>query len=448
MKLLVYVVLASIFSGALFAGAPNVILIMADDLGYGDVSCYGSKLNRTPVLDKMASEGVKLTDYHSGSTVCTPSRMALMTGMYPPRVGWKGGVLGYKMKMSGGLSAEARTMAEVFKDAGYRTGISGKWHLGDAPERLPQGQGFEHAFYVASSNNQTKKLWRNGKLIAEPFNNRRLSEEFTKEAISFIKKERTRPFFLYMPYTAPHFPVEAHPDWNGKSANKAYGDVVEELDARLGEILKSLRELEIEKETIVIFTSDNGPQGGRKNKTVADPYRGGKWSVLEGGTRVPCVISWPGKLPKGKVCKELVASIDLLPSLATACGIELEKKRELPLDGVSVWNTLKGDEGPHLRKDMLYWDGWAVPQAIRVGPWKLYFDQVKEVKGSKEGPVLIDLSTDIAEEEDFSEDHPDRVDEMLALARKRLEAIKAKSISLGGEPQQFPKTKMPRWLVK
>ena len=169
------------------------------------------------------------------------------------------------MRMSGGLSAEARTMAEMFKDAGYRTGISGKWHLGDAPERLPQGQGFEHAFYITSSNNQTKKLWRNGKLIAEPFNNRRLSEEFTKEAISFIKKERTRPFFLYMPYTAPHFPVEAPPDWNGKSANKAYGDVVEELDARLGEILKSLRELEIEKETIVIFTSDNGPQGGGKN---------------------------------------------------------------------------------------------------------------------------------------------------------------------------------------
>ena len=192
MKLLMYVTLASIFSGALFAGAPNVILIMADDLGYGDVSCYGSKLNRTPVLDKMASEGVKLTDYHSGSTVCTPSRMALMTGMYPPRVGWKGGVLGFKMRMSGGLSAEARTMAEVFKDAGYRTGISGKWHLGDAPERLPQGQGFEHAFYITASNNQTKKLWRNGKLIAEPFNNRRLSEEFTREAISFIERERTR----------------------------------------------------------------------------------------------------------------------------------------------------------------------------------------------------------------------------------------------------------------
>ena len=447
MKLLMIIALALIFSGALFAGPPNVILIMADDLGYGDVSCYGSKLNRTPVLDKMASEGVRLTDYHSGSTVCTPSRMALLTGMYPPRVGWKGGVLGYKMKMSGGLSAEARTMAEVFKDAGYRTGMSGKWHLGDAPERLPQGQGFEHAFYITASNNQTDKLWRNGKLVAEPFDNRRLSEEFTKEAISFIKEDRDRPFFLYLPYTAPHFPVEAHPDWEGKSANKDYGDVVEELDARLGEILKSLRELKIEKETVVIFTSDNGPQGGRKNKTVAGPYRGGKWSVLEGGTRVPCVISWPGKLPEGKVCNELVASIDLLPTLATACGIEL-KEQKLPLDGVSVWGTLKGGEGEHLRKDMLYWDGWAVPQAIRHDQWKLYFDLVKEVKGSKEGPVLIDLSIDISERKNLSKSHPDRVKAMLKLARKRLEDIKEKKISLGGESQKFPKEKVPRWLAE
>ena len=433
--------------GLFWAKSPNVILIMADDLGYGDVSCYGSKLNRTPVLDEMAAEGLRLTDYHSGNTVCTPSRMALMTGMYPPRVGWKGGVLGYKMNPSGGLASEAITMAEVFKAGGYRTGISGKWHLGDAPERLPQGQGFEHAFYITMSNNQTSKLWRNGELVADPFNNPKLTEEFTKEAISFIKEKGDKPFFLYMPYTAPHFPVEAHPGWKGKSKNKDYGDVVEEMDFRLGEIRAALREQKIEKETIVIFTSDNGPQGGRKNKTVADPYRGAKWSVLEGGTRVPCVVSWPGNLPKGKVVENLMASIDWLPTLAEACGIETgERKDQPPLDGVSVWKTLSGKDSEHARKDMLYWDGWAVPQAIRVGKWKLFYDQVKGVRGSNEGAVLFDLSTDIAEEKNLSEKHPEKVKEMLELARTRLAEIEANHLTLGGNPQKYPKAKEPKWL--
>ena len=216
---------------------PNLILIMADDLGYQDLSCYGSTKHKTPVLDKLAKEGIRLTSFYAGATVCTPSRMALLTGAYPPRAGWRGGVVGYGIKPLNGLAPEALTMGEVFKGAGYETALIGKWHLGDSPELQPMNQGFDTAYYIKKSNNQTKKLWRGDKLEADPFNNSRLTEQFTHEAISFIKTNREKPFFLYLPFTAPHFPAQAHPDWKGKSANGAYGDVVEELDARIGEIL-------------------------------------------------------------------------------------------------------------------------------------------------------------------------------------------------------------------
>jgi len=211
---------------------PNVILIMADDLGYSDLSCYGSEVLRTPILDKMASEGMRLTSFYAGCTVCTPSRMALLTGAYPARVGWRGGVVGYGVRTVNGLAPEALTIAEVFKSAGYSTGLFGKWHLGDAASMLPMEQGFETAFYINKSNNQTKKLFRGDELIANPFDNRRLTEQFTVEAIRFIQAERDQPFFLYLPLTAPHFPAQAHPDWQGKSKLGAYGDVVEELDSR------------------------------------------------------------------------------------------------------------------------------------------------------------------------------------------------------------------------
>lgn len=443
----ILVILSSALVSTPLVAKPNVILIMADDLGYGDLSCYGSRYNRTPILDKLAAGGVRLTDYHSGNTVCTPSRMALLTGSYPPRVGWKGGVLGYKMQASGGLSEEARTIAEVFKAGGYRTGMCGKWHLGSAPERLPQGQGFDHAFYITMSNNQTTSLWRNGELVVDPFDNSRLTEEFTREAVEFIRADRKRPFFLYIPYTAPHFPVEAHPEWKGKSNNRDYGDVVEEMDARVGEILSALKELKIEDETIVIFTSDNGPQGGRKNKTVADPYRGGKWSSLEGGTRVPCIVSWPGSVPAGEVCEKLVASIDWVPTLAAACGLGLGAgDSPVPLDGVSVWPTLVGTGQEHARKDMLYWDGWATPHAIRVGHWKLFFSDVEDVEGSADGPVLFDLSKDFTEQTNLGKAHPDRVQEMLVLARERLADIAEKSLPLGGGAQKFSESRKPKWL--
>ena len=375
--------------------------------------------------------------------------MALLTGRYPTRLGWNGGVLGYKMKTSTGLAPEALTIAEIFKQAGYRTALSGKWHLGSTPELHPLRQGFDRAFHIKMSNNQTKKLWRDEELIADPFDNRLLTEQFTREAVAFIRENQDEPFFLYLPYTAPHFPAQAHPDWKGRSKLGAYGDVVEEMDARIGEILETLKETGLEEKTIVVFLSDNGPEPGQKKWATAAPYRGLKWSSLEGGTRVPCVLRWPETVKAGQVCDELTAAIDLLPTLAQACGVEISHETgNPPLDGVNVWEALSGSEPvcPYPRTDLLFWSGWAIPQAIRSGHWKLYFDKVDGVPGSDSGPALFDLSTDPTESVNLRREHPERVAEMLALARKRLSEIETHTIPLGGSPSEVPERKPPHWL--
>jgi len=431
------------------ADQPNVILMMADDLGYKDLSCYGSEKQKTPVLDKLAKDGIRLTGFYAGATVCTPSRMALLTGAYPPRLGWRGGVVGYGLKPLNGLAPEALTMGEIFKGAGYQTALIGKWHLGDSPELQPMKQGFDTTYYINKSNNQTKKLWRGSDLVADPFNNSRLTENFIGEAIKFIQANQENPFFLYLPLTAPHFPAQSHPEWKGKSANGAYGDVVEELDGRIGDILDTLKDTNLEKNTIVVFLSDNGPEPGQKKWANAEPYRGLKWSALEGGTRVPCIARWPGVIPAGQESDELTTAIDLLPTLAHACGINLkEASKGVPkIDGVNVWETLTGKAKEHARKNLLYWQGWAVPQAIRVGDWKLYFDKVKEIKGSDKGPVLVHLTKDPAEQTNLSEQYPEKVKEMKALADKLLTEIEENAISLGGPPN--PRKTLPKrgqWL--
>ena len=415
---------------------PNVVLILADDLGFGDLSCYGNRKIQTPVLDQMAGEGVRLTSFYAGCTVCTPSRMALLTGRYPLRWGWRGGVIGHRIPPVNGLSPQALTMAEVFKKSGYVTSISGKWHLGDSKGMLPMGQGFDASFYITKSNNQTKKIFRDGKLVADPFNNRLLTEQFTNEAIHFIRSNHTKPFFLYLPYTAPHFPAQAHPDWKGKSPLGAYGDVVEELDSRIGMIMKTLSEVNLDEKTIVIFMSDNGPEPGQKKWAQASPFRGLKWSSLEGGNRVPCFVRFPGVIPSGQVNNDLTAAIDILPTLSLACGIDLSKfpAANLPaMDGISVWDTwIKKTDSLHARSELLFWHGWGTLQAIRVGQWKLYVDKVDEISGSEHGPVLINLADDFSETKNLSEQFPFRVKTMKELAIKRLAEIEADRIPIGG----------------
>ena len=411
---------------------PNVVLILSDDLGYHDLACYGHPKIKTPVIDQLAQEGVRLTSFYSGATVCTPSRMALLTGSYPVRYGWSRGVVGHIMKKKRGLSPEAITMAEIFKGAGYTTGIFGKWHLGDEPDFMPNNQGFDDSFFINKSNNQTKKIWAGGEVTQNPFDNKFLTEQFTNGAKAFINKNKDVPFFLYVPYSAPHFPLDAHPDWKGKSEYGVYGDVVEEMDSRVGEILSELNKNKLTEKTIVVFMSDNGPEPlTKESKSI--PFRGKKWSALEGGNRVPCIIKPFGRSKIGTVYNKMVSAMDLLPSLAHACGIDIaERTKEVPpIDGVNLWDEFTGG-GAEVkgRPDLLFWHGADGFQAIRMGAWKLFLNR-KDAELSGEGPALFKVKDDIKERNDLSQLFPAIVKKMTGVANQRLESIQTRSIPLG-----------------
>ena len=411
---------------------PNVVLILSDDLGYHDLGCYGHPKIKTPIIDQLAKDGVRLTSFYSGSTVCTPSRMALLTGSYPVRYGWSKGVVGHIMEKKRGLSPKATTMAEIFKEAGYKTGIFGKWHLGDEPNFMPNNQGFDKSLFINKSNNQTKKIWTGGEVTQNPFDNKLLTEAFTNGAKAFIKKNKDLPFFLYVPYSAPHFPLEAHPDWKGKSDYGVYGDVVEEMDARVGEILTELDVNNLSERTIVVFMSDNGPEPLTK-ESKAIPFRGKKWSALEGGNRVPCIIKSPGKSKGVTVYNKTVSAMDMLPSLAHACGINIpERSGETPpIDGVNLWDELTGKKlEANGRPDLLFWHGADGFQAIRMGAWKLFLNR-RDAELSGEGPALFKLKNDIKERNDLSKLFPAIVTKMTGVASQRLESIKRRSIPLG-----------------
>ena len=411
---------------------PNIVLILSDDLGYHDLGCYGHPKIKTPVIDQLAQEGVRLTSFYSGATVCTPSRMALLTGSYPVRYGWSKGVVGHIMEKKKGLSSKAMTMAEIFKDAGYKTGIFGKWHLGDEPDFMPNNQGFDESFFINKSNNQTKKIWTGGEVTQNPFDNKLLTEEFTNGAKAFIKKNKDVPFFLYVPYSAPHFPLEAHPDWKGKSDYGVYGDVVEEMDARVGEILTELKENNLSEKTIVVFMSDNGPEPLTK-ESKAIPFRGKKWSALEGGNRVPCIIKCSSKSKGGGVYNKTVSAMDMLPSLAYACGIDIsERSTDVPpIDGINLWDELTGKKAEaEGRPDLLFWHGADGFQAIRMGAWKLFLNR-RDAELSGEGPALFKVKDDIKERNDLSKLFPAIVTKMKGVASQRLESIQKRSIPLG-----------------
>ncbi|MDX1939323.1 MAG: sulfatase [Saprospiraceae bacterium] len=434
------------------ASSPNIILIFADDLGYGDLSCYGALQYQTPHLDQLANEGIRFTNFLSAQAVCSASRAALLTGCYPNRVSISG-ALSPNAKV--GLHPDEKTIAEVLKEKGYATAIYGKWHLGDHPNFLPTKQGFDEYIGLPYSND----MWPihfDGKPITDESNYRKkafpylpllhntdtiqeirtledqakLTNLYTKHAINFIKKNKKKPFFLYLPHSMPHVPIAASAKFKGKSKQGLYGDVIMELDWSVGEIMKTLKENNLDKNTLVIFTSDNGPWINYGNHAGSSGgLREGKGTSFEGGHRVPCILRWKGTTPEGLVCNKLASTIDLLPTIATVCDAKLPNRK---IDGVNILSLLKGDMETTPRKYFYYYYRKNHLEAVRRDDWKLVLEHTgRSYEGQLPGnegfpgdapenhpfPMgLYDLRRDPAERYDVKELYPDIYNELLRLA--------------------------------
>ena len=399
---------------------PNFVVILIDDMGYGDIGPYGSKLNRTPQLDRMAAEGMKLTSFYA-APVCTPSRAQMMTGCYAKRISLPDVIF---PACPIGLSGNELTVAELLKRQGYATMAVGKWHLGDQPEFLPTRHGFDHYLGLPYSNDMGGNarrgsqgrpplpLLRDGEVIEAPAEQDKLTELYTKEAVKFIAANRDRPFFLYLPHTAVHVPLHPGKAFQGKSANGKYGDWVEEVDWSVGRVLDTLKEIKLDGRTLVLFSSDNGPwhhQG--KDAGVAGPLRGFKGSTWEGGMREPTIAWWPGRIAPGSVCDAPISEIDVLPTFVALAGGAVPADRKI--DGKDIWPLLSGrsKESPH--EALFYFNGNRL-EAVRSGPWKLavvYQANLEEkvAKAQRQGfaPALYNLDADIGEKTNVAARHPD-----------------------------------------
>jgi arylsulfatase A-like enzyme len=431
----------SLLSSGLHAGEPprrpNFVIILADDLGYGDLGCYGGNIE-TPNLDRMAREGMRFTDFYVAQAVCSASRTALLTGCYPNRVGILG-ALGPASKL--GISAKEKTIADVLKSRGYTSAIYGKWHLGYQPPFLPTRHGFDDYYGLPYSNDMWPKhptstfpdlpLIEGEKTIALNPDQSNLTTSYTKHAVQFIEKNKDRPFFLYVPHTMPHVPLHVSDRFKGKSKQGLYGDVIMEIDWSVGEILAALKKHNLDDQTLVLFTSDNGPWLSYGNHAgSAGQLREGKGTTWEGGVREPCLVRWPGKVPAGVVCREPGMTIDLLPTLAGLAGAELP---ELPIDGRDIWPLLAAKAGAKSPHDAyyFYWD--RALQAVRSAKWKLHFPHEYRTLAGKPGGsdgkpadyaqdrtglALFDLDNDPAEKDNVAAKHPDVVERLTQLAEK------------------------------
>jgi arylsulfatase A-like enzyme len=393
-------------------------------MGYGDIGPFGSKLNRTPHLDRMAAEGMKLTSFYA-APVCTPSRAQMMTGCYAKRVSLPNVIF---PSCPIGISAKEHTVADLLKQQGYATMAIGKWHLGDQPEFLPTRHGFDHYLGLPYSNDMggTGKpgpqgnvrpplpLLRDGKVIEAPADQDTLTARYTEEAVKFITTNKDRPFFLYLPHTAVHVPLHPGERFKGKSANGAYGDWVEEVDWSVGRVLDTLRMLKLSDHTLVLFTSDNGPwlvMG--KNGGVAGLLHGGKGTTWEGGMREPTIAWWPGTIAAASVCDAPLSEIDVLPTLVKLAGGAVPSDHAI--DGHDIWPLLSGETKDSPHEALFYFNGNQL-QAVRSGPWKLAITPQGTglAKGAAEpvkhtGPRLYNLDTDIGELRDVAGQHPDVV---------------------------------------
>jgi arylsulfatase A len=423
---------------------PNVVIIFTDDQGYQDVGCFGAKGFTTPNLDNMAVEGMRFSNFYVASAVCSPSRAALLTGSYPVRVG----VPSVLHPVSPtGLDPSEITIAEILKEQGYATACVGKWHLGDHSSMMPTNQGFDEYFGLPYSNdmwpwrNDFRKetppsnlfpdlpLYLNTEVIEKNPDQNKITKRYTEFATKFIEKNKDNPFFLYFPHSMPHIPLGVSEKFEGKTEYGRYGDVIEEIDWSVGEILKTLEVNKLDTKTLVIFTSDNGPwltYGNHAGK--AFPLREGKGTTFEGGMRVPCIMRWPGNIPANSVNNEIATTMDLLPTIARLAGSSEPEDRVI--DGENIWELMSGRyEKKNSEKKLFYHQATAL-QAMRKGPWKLHFPhQYRQIgstpgkDGNADGQMeasiglsLYNLEDDIGESNNLAAKYPDIVKRLTDLA--------------------------------
>ncbi len=424
---------------------PNVIVIFTDDQGYGDVGAFGGRGVQTPNLDRMAREGRKFSDFHVAQAVCSASRAALLTGCYPNRIGISG-ALGPQSKI--GLSANELNLAQMFKKKGYATGMAGKWHLGHHPEFLPTRRGFDEFYGIPYSGDMWPHhpeakpgsypplpLIENERTVnpgLEPADQEQLTVQYAERAVQFINRHRQEPFFFYLAPNMPHVPLFVSERFKGKSGAGLFGDVLMEIDWAVGEVLQALAANGIDRNTLVIFSSDNGPWLSYGNHAgSAGGLREGKGTAFEGGHREPCIMRWPGRIPAGSVCSDPVMTIDLLPTLARLIGAELPGHR---IDGRDVWPLVAGLPGARNPHDayFFYYNKNEL-QAVRSGDWKLFFPhKARTMAGQAPGadgkpgkytplPVgreLYNLRIDPAETRNLADTEPEVIARLEALAEK------------------------------
>jgi len=401
---------------------PNIVLINCDDLGYGDIGPYGSMRNRTPRLDRMAAEGMRFTDFYMASPVCSPSRAGLLTGCYPQRVGLAAGYTQGVLFPADpiGLHPDEVSMGRVLRDAGYATCCIGKWHLGDQPPFLPKRHGFDRYFGLPYSNDMepgnTRLIEARGLAGMPPLplmdgdgivetqpDQAGLTHRYTRAADAFIRAHRDRPFFLYFAHMYVHNPLHPPADFLARSDNGPYGAEVECIDWSVGVLLDTLAELGLDERTLVIFTSDNGAWSGNEGSSNA-PLRGEKGTTWEGGLRIPCIARWPGHVPGGTTCGELVAAMDLLPTFAGLAGAPLPEDRRI--DGADIRPLLFGETDAATPHDaFFYYHGYHL-EAVRSGRWKLHLRR----------RVLYNLADDIGETRDRLADCPEVAQRLEAMA--------------------------------
>ncbi|VGO16225.1 Arylsulfatase [Pontiella desulfatans] len=451
---------------------PNFIVIFTDDQGYNDLGCFGSPLIKTPQLDRMAAEGTRFTDFYVASAVCSASRAALLTGCYSERVGVSGAFFPGEGE---GLHPDEITMAELLKTRGYATSAVGKWHLGDEKVFLPTAQGFDEYFGIPYSNDMyigpdqeiaehavfregfdrekaleaqrfvaphvhaRKPIWESplkgkvplfeGSAIVEfPVDQATLTRRYFDRAIRFVEANREQPFFLYITPAMPHVPLYASEQFAGKSPRGLYGDVIEEIDWNVGRLLDTLRASGLDRNTVVVFTSDNGPwlSYGEEGGSAA-PLRDGKFTTYEGGMRVPMIAWGPGHVAAGTTCAEVASSIDLLPTFAGLAGAELPDDRII--DGKNILPLLKGISGGRSPHQAFFY----ATDGVRMGRWKLMLKEHAMSQQQGPLPALYDLSNDPGEQHNLYEEHPDVVDRMQPLLEQHAEDLAEHSRPLGKE---------------